>query len=114
MSRGSLKALVLFLVVAAVCLSKDAGTRWTAGRYGLPRSVLAPDGMHYQDGRLVDPYTQALVERDIEEEVLLAVLAIAALGLGWLMWMRARTGRRQREWATERARHFARLRGEIK
>ncbi len=65
---------------------RQFGNRWTFGRYGIPRSVLAADCEHYADGGNIDPLTQWLIQCQCEEEFAAFGLLILTGLLGALLW----------------------------
>lgn len=56
------------------------GVEWEFGRYGMPVSLVAPDGLHYQNGRELDPLTRYLINAGLQPEcnLVLALLLSAA------------------------------------
>jgi hypothetical protein len=71
----------LGLVVNFAC---QYGQQWRFGRYGMPSSLLSPDGRTYIDGKTeVDPVTLAMARSGKEEEcylgALLVLIILAAL-----------------------------------
>lgn len=60
------------------------GQRWEFGEYGLPRALIAADGMHYLDGAEVELAIRSIVQADLEVEVQLVLYSIVAV---WLFFM---------------------------
>lgn len=83
--------LLLFVVLTNVAFSY--GSRWVIGRHGLPVSLLAPDGVHYADGSVVDPITLSVIRANIEEQVLVGLLLIGPAALGVRLWLEHRYDR---------------------
>jgi hypothetical protein len=52
------------------------GRHWEFGRYFMPRSLVAADGLHYLDGMPINSINRGFIAADIEEEVALVCLAI--------------------------------------
>jgi hypothetical protein len=65
----------LALTIRFVCMY---GSEWEFGRYCMPRSLVAPDGRTYANGREIDPITLALIRADREEETFLTMLGVLA------------------------------------
>lgn len=74
-----------FFAYLAYKLAVHHGSRWEFGAYGLPQPLLAPDGLQYQDGTVVEPLIRQLVAADVIVEVQLVALALVALWLAALV-----------------------------
>jgi hypothetical protein len=57
------------------------GSWWEFGRYGMPRSLVAADGVSHLDGTPIEAVTLSLVRSGREEEVYLACAAVIVAGL---------------------------------
>src|ERR1700722_13707112 len=77
-------AAYAFLVAVPIYALWGHGKRWEFGRYMMPRSLVAPDGFHYQNGQEIDPLTLAAVRADREEESMLALASVVAILLALL------------------------------
>jgi hypothetical protein len=66
-------ALLIAMILHVACRH---GTKWEFGRYGMPRTLVAADGVSYLDGTEIDEYSLALARSGNEEEVWLAIYAI--------------------------------------
>lgn len=55
------------------------GTQWEWGRYGLPRSLVTPDAVHYLDGTPVNLLQAQFIRARIEEEVFLVIASVLAI-----------------------------------
>lgn len=65
--------IILFILLGNSAL--QYGNRWEFGKYGMPQSLVAPDGQHYTDGSLIDPISRQLIALGIEQEAFLLLLA---------------------------------------
>ena len=77
------------------------GSRWTAGRDGMPRSLVAKDGVHYQDGSAIDEWTLEGIKADREEEFYLALVIVSGVTLGVWAW-KLRKAYQRSLWREER------------
>ena len=72
------------------------GERWTFGPYLLPRSVLAPDGLHFRNGMEID-WFWLWAHRNGVEEVMEVVIYGGLFLLAYLShWHEQRTERRHK------------------
>ena len=55
------------------------GETWEFGRYGMPHTRLAADGVHLADCRPVSPVDGVLIRAGIEEEFYLTMLVLSGL-----------------------------------
>ena len=85
LNRWFVVGMTVWLGLGAVWLS-TFGSHWSFGRYGMPRTLLSPDGRHFADGEPLDPMTAALVRSGHEEEVYLGVVGLQAVG--WMVLAR--------------------------
>ena len=61
------------IVCSSVYILLGHGTRWEFGpRYGMPKALVAPDGIHHLDGSEINLFTLATIRAGNEEEILLA------------------------------------------
>lgn len=88
--------LLAYLIVREASLY---GTNWVLGKYYMPRSLVAADGLHYPNGEVIDPLTLSLIRSGNEEIAYLILLAIPAIVLPALFfWNLAKIKRYQKEW----------------
>jgi len=71
----------LLMVILLLNFGLQYGNRWECGQYGMPRTLVAPDGVSYPDGKVIDPITASLIRAGVEEEVFLGMLIFSALSL---------------------------------
>jgi len=86
MKKGDVIAGMLFLCLVACCAG-GRGTHWEFGRYGMPRTLVSDDGRHDRGGWELNPMQLAMIERDIEEEVMLGLVALNAALLGYWAYL---------------------------
>lgn len=70
---------VLFFLYVAVNGTLQYGTRWEFGRFGMPRTLIAEDGMHHLDGSPINPITLQLARSGYEEAYCLVMTGILVL-----------------------------------
>jgi hypothetical protein len=68
-------ASLVFLALAARQISMH-GKEWKFGRYGIPVSILSPDGRAYADGKPIDPINLAIIQSGNEERAMGVALAV--------------------------------------
>lgn len=78
---------VLFPLFLLGNYASHYGSRWVFGRFGIPRTLVGPDGWTYADGSPLDPITASLIRSGREEEVMLFLCG----GLFVLVLMLVRT-----------------------
>src|SRR5277367_3236324 len=66
------------------------GSHWEFGKFGMPHTLIAADGVHHPDGTEIDPATLAMARTGAEEETMLAALCVLALGMAYVLrqWYR--------------------------
>ena len=97
MKKGDVIAAVLLFCFLA-CYAGGRGTHWEFGRYGMPRTLVDADGVHDCGGWKLNPTQLAMIERDIEEEMMLGMVALNIALLGYwacLKWQNVRLRKRQ-------------------
>jgi hypothetical protein len=80
-SWGMLGCLVFVSLV--VNWAAKYGREWECGRYAMPHSLVAADGLHYRSRVEIDPVTLAIIRSGREEEHWLGALSILACLIAW-------------------------------
>jgi hypothetical protein len=73
----------LVFVALVVNWAWKYGREWEFGRFVMPNSLVAPDGLHYRSGAEIDPVSLAIIRSGKEEEHWLAALGILACLIAW-------------------------------
>lgn len=74
----------------------EYGHRWELSAWGLPHSLVTPDGKQFADGSPVDPLTQKLVESGWESAIYTTAFVFTAACLVWTVILERRTARKRR------------------
>jgi hypothetical protein len=90
-------AISVILLFAVVCYAVNYGYSWTLGRYYMPVTILASDGIHCMNGLPADPITRVLVHYDWEAEYLLTVLIGISAGLGYAFYLTRDTAKKRQQ-----------------
>jgi hypothetical protein len=69
------------------------GSWWEFGKFGMPHTLVAADGVHHPNGEEIDPVTLAMARSGVEEEAMLVGLCGVALLMAYVVWLRYQTAR---------------------
>jgi hypothetical protein len=82
----------VFLLFASVFHFAEHGSHWLFDDHWRPRTLVAPDGLHYPDGTEIHPLIQGLVKHGDYEIVGRTIVSLGLLPLGLaglLVWARS-------------------------
>jgi hypothetical protein len=88
----------LFIVAMIAFRVTTYGTQWTFGRYGMPQTLLASDGMHYPNGEPVIPLMASLARSGWEPEIYLVGVSVVIVCVLYVVYVARRMDKQRREY----------------